>query len=78
MNVSVVDPFNGIVGAPNAIPLTELTATVTVAVLLSAPAPLSVAVIPLTTLFFTPVLLSLTLMLNVQDAPLAEASRRTG
>ena len=66
MKVSVVLPFNGIVAAPKAFEIVGGGTTVTVAVLLVAPTPLSVELIVLVVLFFTPPVVPVTLTAIVQ------------
>ena len=70
LNVSEVVPFSAMDVAPNALPMVGGASTVTVAVLLVVPWPLSVAVIAPVVLFWTPVVVPVTLTTMVQE-PLA-------
>ena len=69
VNVSVAVPFNGTVGAENCLAIVGAASTVTVAVLLTAPGPLSVDVTAPVVLFFTPAVTPVTVTLKVQLVP---------
>ena len=69
MKLSVVEPFSGMVAAPNALVMAGGATTVTVAFeVLPAPASVEVA---WTLLFFAPAVVPVTVSETVQDAPLA-------
>jgi len=70
VKVRVVVPPSGIVAAPNAFEMVAGPTTVTVAVLLVAPAPLSVELMTPVVLFWTPAAVPITVTVNEQE-PLA-------
>lgn len=70
VKVSVATPFNGTVGDENCLAIVAGASTVTVAVLLVAPDPLSLELTAPVVLFFTPAVVPVTVTLKVQ-VPLA-------